>query len=113
MRLTGIELPCLYEDTEEYLIFEEEEELQLGTELAVLTFCEQTLRENFRAPVFGRRFLLIVEFRGGEEKRGEEFSSALLKWLRGEMGYRIGEKDELLIAYRENKDAEGFCRSMN
>ncbi|MDO4721327.1 MAG: hypothetical protein Q4A78_11740 [Peptostreptococcaceae bacterium] len=113
MRLTGIELPCLYEDTEEYLIFEEEDELRLGTELAALTFCEQTLRASCRALTSERRFLLIVEFRGEEGKRGEEFSSALLQWLRGELGYRIGEEDELLIAYRENKDAEGLCRSRN
>lgn len=101
MRLTGVELPCLYEDTEEYLIFEEEEELQLGTELALLTFCQQEVRENCRSLASGRRFLLIVEFRGEDGKRGEEFSSALLKWLRGELGYRIGGEDELLIAYRE------------
>lgn len=100
MRLTGVELPCLYEDTEEYLIFEEEEELQLGTELALLTFCQQEIRESCRALASGKRFLLIVEFRE-EGRRGEEFSSALLKWLRGELGYRIGEGDELLIAYRE------------
>lgn len=98
MRLVGIENPCLQEDTEEYLLFEEEERIDLGTELAILHL--KITRTKDRGGF--SRYDFTVDVRDLTVKM-EELEQGIREYIDFEFADRLEDGDEVLIRHTEKE----------
>lgn len=96
MRLVGIENPCLQADREEYLLFEEEDRIDLGTELAILYLKIVKPKDQ---DCFSR-YDFAVDLQIPSVNK-EEFDQAIREYIDFEFADRLHFGDEVVIRYTE------------
>lgn len=99
MRIAGIENPTLYENMEEYLLFEEDDVIELGKELACLMVGIFSVSEGYPDEQLAPKYLFMVERKKPEEVH-PELDEAIRYFIIQEYGHRVDFSEGIPLYYR-------------
>lgn len=103
MRLVGIEIPCLIPDTEQHLLFQEDERIDLGTEIAVLYFKLDTETDLTEEKKFPKQYMFEIDVIRSIGSR-EELEQSVIDYIHFEFADRLQPDDRVKILYHSKHD---------